>query len=225
VTLILHFLRPFRARPRLFIAVMIGLLFFFLVPANMPKTTRTILSLDLGGLVFLSTTWWMMAHGTQEHMRLRARLQDENRITIMILTVGATCFSLTAIGLELHGLKDLPGDVALLHLALAGASLILSWLVTHTLFASHYAHGFYGDADGDPNTIDRVGGLIFPKCTHPDYWDFMYFSLVVGMTCQTSDVQISSQKMRRLCLSQGVLSFFFNTVILALSINIAAGLL
>jgi uncharacterized membrane protein len=225
VALTHHLLRPLRVRPRLFISILLGCLSFFLLPAGWPRATRTILSLDLGGLVFLGLTWWMMANATPERMRRRARLQDESRATIMILTVGATCFSLTAIGLELHGLKSLPGDAALLHLALAGVSLVLSWLVTHSLFALHYAHSFYGDADGDPATVDRVGGLIFPECPHPDYWDFMYFSLVVGMTCQTSDVQISSQKMRRLCLSQGVLSFFFNTVILALSINIAAGLL
>jgi uncharacterized membrane protein len=143
----------------------------------------------------------------------------------LLLTVGAAAFSMAVIAVELHGMKDLPADGQWSHIALAAATIVCSWLVTHTMFALHYAHAYYGDADGNPDTIDRAGGLEFPSTEHPDYWDFLYFSFVVGMTCQTSDVQVSRSGMRRLCLAQGVLAFFFNTVILALSINIAAGLL
>jgi len=218
-------LRPIRARPRLFIATLLGILAWSLIPAGLPASNRVILSLDFGGVVFLASTWIMMARATPHSMRLRARLQDEGRLTILLLTVGAAVFSLAAIAVELHGLKELPQDTLFVRVALAGTSLICSWLVTHTIFALHYAHSYYGDSDSASPEDNRKGGLIFPECAHPDYWDFMYFSLVVGMTCQTSDVQISTQEMRRLCLSQGVLSFFFNTVILALSINIAAGLL
>jgi len=167
----------------------------------------------------------MMASATPERMRLRARQQDEGRWTIVLLTVGAVLFSLAVIAFELRGMKDLPADRQWAHVSLAAATIVSSWLVTHTMFALHYAHAFYGDGDGDPNTIDCAGGLEFPGTEHPDYWDFLYFSVVVGMTCQTSDVQINRRGIRRLCLAQGVLAFFFNTVILALSINIAAGLL
>jgi uncharacterized membrane protein len=209
-------LHPLRARPRLFIAVMLGALLWGFLPADLSSATRIIIALDGAGMLFLLLTWIMMVKSGVNHMRLRARLQDEQRTIFVLLTVGAAIFSLTAITVELHGLKDLPADMALLRIVLAGSSLICSWLVTHTLFALHYAHGHYADGKG---------GLVFPDCDSPDYWDFMYFSFVVGMTCQTSDVQISGRAMRRLCLSQGVLAFFFNTVILALSINIAAGLL
>jgi uncharacterized membrane protein len=196
-----------------------------ILPATVPPPTRAILALDLGGVVFLGLAWNMMTRATHERMRLRAQLQDEGRQTILLLTVGAALLSLAVIALELHGMKNLPPEIQWAHLSLAVATIVCSWLVTHTMFALHYAHVFYGDADGDPQTVDHIGGLDFPGTEFPDYWDFLYFSFVVGMTCQTSDVQVNRQGMRRLCLAQGVVSFFFNTVILALSINIAAGLL
>ncbi|PKU21665.1 DUF1345 domain-containing protein [Telmatospirillum siberiense] len=214
-----------RVRPRLLIAVALAVILWFILPVDLRRSTRAILSLDLGGAVFLALSWTMMSRATPERMRLRARMQDEGRWTILLLTVGAAIFSLAVIAVELHGMKDLPGDGQLAHLGLAAGTIVCSWLVTHTMFALHYAHAFYGDGDGDPNTVDRAGGLDFPATEHPDYWDFLYFSFVVGMTGQTSDVQIRGRSIRRLCLAQGVLAFFFNTVILALSINIAAGLL
>ncbi len=217
--------RHLRIRPRLVSAVCVGLAAWFLFPPGWPPPTRMILAPDIGGVVFLGLTWAMMARATPERMRLRARLQDEGKLVILLLTVGAAVFSMTAISLELHGLKDLPSGETALHVALAGASILCSWLVTHTMFALHYAHDFYGDAD--PSTVDseRAGGLEFPGCEHPDYWDFLYYSFVVGMTCQTSDVQVVDRGIRRVTLAQGLLAFVFNTLILAITINIAAGLL
>lgn len=217
--------RHLRIRPRLVSAVCVGLTAWFLFPPGWPPPTRMILALDIGGVVFLGLTWAMMARATPERMRLRARLQDEGKPVILLLTVGAAVFSMTAISLELHGLKDLPSGETALHIALAGASILCSWLVTHTMFALHYAHDFYGDADPSIVDSERAGGLEFPGCAHPDYWDFLYFSFVVGMTCQTSDVQVVDRGIRRLTLAQGLLAFVFNTLILALTINIAAGLL
>ncbi|MDR3437615.1 DUF1345 domain-containing protein [Telmatospirillum sp.] len=215
--------RQLRNRPRLWIAIAAGLVLWVSTPASLSQATRTILSLDLGALVFLGLTWHMMAASTRERMRLRARMQDEGRVTILLLTVGAAVISLAAIAVELRQVKDLPAGQQLAHIGLAAATIICSWLVTHTMFALHYAHTFYDEGEGEGK--DHAGGLEFPGAGHPDYWDFLYFSFVIGMTGQTSDVQIASRKMRRLCLGQGVLAFFFNTVILALSINIAAGLL
>jgi uncharacterized membrane protein len=215
--------RPLLVRPRLLIGIMLGITVRLLLPADL-GAARTILALDLAGLCFLTLTLLMMARATPDKMRQRARLQDEGRLAILMLTIGAACYSLLAIGFELHDLKTLSPGLAWLHLALAAASLGCAWLVTHTLFALHYAHGFYGDDQDDTTDLVR-GGLVFPECPQPDYWDFMYFAVVVGMTCQTSDVAVSSASMRRLCLAHGLLSFFFNTVILAMSINIAAGLI
>ncbi|HLN24136.1 MAG TPA: DUF1345 domain-containing protein [Patescibacteria group bacterium] len=210
-----------RVHPRLISSVVAATLLFLALPSSLAWSARIIPSLDLGGGLFLTLTWLMMVNATPERMRLRARLQDEGRVTILVLTVGAAVFSIAAIGIELHGVKDQTSPIMVLRLGLAIASIVVSWLVTHTMFALHYAHSFYGDGDGSI----QEGGLDFPKSEHPDYWDFLYFAFVIGMTAQTSDVVIGSRSMRRLALAHSVLSFFFNTVILALSINIVAGLL
>ena len=131
---------------------------------------------------------------------------------------------LFAIVFELHGIKDQPSASAGLHVLLAAATILLSWLFMNTIFALHYAHGYYGDAD--PSTkYEPIGGLVFPRRHDLDYWDFMYFSFVVGMTFQVSDVQVEAHKLRREVLAHGVLAFFFNVVIVALTINIVAGLI
>jgi uncharacterized membrane protein len=218
-------LRQLHARPRTVIGVAVALVLAPLMPADWPATTRIILALDAGGLVFLVSSWVMMARSTERHMRLRAALQDEGQLVVLALTAGAALFSLVTVALELHGLKDLPSDRTLGHVGLAAATILCSWFVTHTMFALHYAHGFYLDpAPGDGKQA-HMGGLDIPGCPRPDYWDFLYFSFTIGMTFQTSDVQITSRSLRRQTLAHGVLSFFFNTVILALSVNIAAGLL
>jgi uncharacterized membrane protein len=220
-----RFLRQIHARPRFLIAVAVTLVLLPLLPAGWLRTTRTIAALDAGGLVFLVSTWVMMARSTERHMRLRAALHDEGQLVVLALTAGAALFSLVTVAIELHDLKDLPAGRTLDHVALAAGTILCSWFVTHTMFAVHYAHGFYIDPDPTDDKVAHVGGLDIPGCPHPDYWDFLYFSVTIGMTFQTSDVQITRRHLRRLTLAHGVLSFFFNTVILALSVNIAAGLL
>ena len=220
-----RFLRQIQARPRFLIGVAVALILLALFPADWRRTTRIITALDSGGLTFLVLTWTMMARSTERHMRLRAALQDEGQLVALALTVGAALFSLLTVAIELHDLKDLPAGRTLDHVALAAGTILCSWFVTHTMFALHYAHGFYTDPNPRDDKIERIGGLDIPGSPHPDYWDFLYFSFTIGMTFQTSDVQITSRSLRRQALAHGVLSFFFNTVILALSVNIAAGLL
>lgn len=99
--------------------------------------------------------------------------------------------------------------------------MIFSWFLIHTIFAMHYAHSFYRQIDEGG---DRGDGLNFPGCDEPDFLDFAYFSFVIGMTFQVSDVAITSSRIRRISLVHALLSFLFNTVILALAINIASGL-
>ena len=122
------------------------------------------------------------------------------------------------------GAKGLGRKALTEHLLLAATTVVSSWCLIHTVFAMHYAHGYYHDEDEGPG-FSSAGGLEFPNEKEPDFLDFAYFSFVIGMTCQVSDVQVSSKGMRRLALLHGLLSFLFNTVILALSINLASGLL
>jgi len=136
--------------------------------------------------------------------------------------LGAVTASFAAIVLEFSASKEMPPAERGLHVGLVAFTLFASWLMTHAIFAMRYAHEYYDIAPGRTE-IDR--GLEFPGETAPDYWDFFYFSIVLGMTFQVSDVQISSRMLRRVATVHGVLSFLFNTVIIALTVNIGAGLL
>lgn len=166
----------------------------------------------------------MMIAAEPKQMRRRAKRQDESRFAIFTFVVAAACISLLAIGFMLNDKKGLPANILTLHLTLSAVTVVCSWLLMHTMFTLHYAHSYYRDESQTPNE-DKTGGLDFPSQNQPDYWDFLYFSFVIGMTCQTSDVALTSCPMRRLALIHGVITFFFNTVILALSINIVAGLI
>jgi uncharacterized membrane protein len=120
---------------------------------------------------------------------------------------------LVALGTELQAGKT----GGLLAIAIAAASIVLSWAFLNTLFALHYAHGYYGDYG------KQHEGLDFPGDDEPDYWDFAYFAVVIGMTFQVSDVQVTSRYLRRMVLIHGVIAFFFNVFIIAVSVNIVAG--
>jgi uncharacterized membrane protein len=155
-------------------------------------------------------------------MRRRAELEDEGRYGVLCLSSMAATAVLLAIVFELHGSKNAasPGP----HIALAAATILLSWFFMNTIFARHYAHGYYGDADPSAE-YQPVGGLNFPGEETPDYWDFMYFAFCIGMTFQVSDVEIEDHEIRRVALAHSVSGFFFNVVVLALTINIVAGLI
>ena len=147
----------------------------------------------------------MMVRAEVAHIRMRASAQDEGAFVILLLTIAATLASLVAIVFELGGLKQAPQGQAITQVLLAMATILLSWSFVHTMFTLHYAHEYYGKK-GDGN----IGGLIFPGDKQPDYRDFLYFSLVIGMTSQVSDVAVTSKVMRRIAAIHGVLSFFFN---------------
>jgi uncharacterized membrane protein len=117
--------------------------------------------------------------------------------------------------------KQLEPERLALHVGLAGLTVVCSWFLVHTMFALHYAHDYYVARVLDPNA---PASLNFPTEDEPDYWDFMYFSFVLGMTAQVADVDINSRKFRKLCTLHGILAFYFNTAIVAMSINLIAGL-
>jgi uncharacterized membrane protein len=223
--------RATAGRPRLSVSLLGGIVLYALLPAAMGEAPRITVAWDGAILAFLVLTMAMAAGATPEEMRWRAQFQDTSKWAILGLTVAAALAGLLSIGLVLPDAKHQPGLLANASVALAGMTILLSWIFAHTMFALHYAHEFYGDPhDGPPRKSDKpapshAGGLAFPEEEIPDYWDFLYFSFVVGMTCQVSDVQVTSRSMRRLTLGHGLVAFLFNTVILALSINIAAGLL
>jgi uncharacterized membrane protein len=185
-------------------------------------TTRGILAWDIGVLVFLALAMHLFVSAPPARMPANAEAQQEGEWTIFWLTLGVVIVSFAVVTREFSATKSLSGAAQGLDVALVAATLLVSWLMTHVTFAMRYAHEFYARDAGGPD-IDR--GLEFPGEPKPDYMDFLYFSLVLGMTFQVSDVQITSRKLRRVATLHGLLSFLFNTVIVALTVNIAAGLL
>jgi uncharacterized membrane protein len=214
--------RSIRSRPRLITGLLVLIVAWPLMPSALPMTTRGILAWDIGVLVFLMLAAHLFATETPDDMPAAAEAQQEGEWTIFSLTLAVVVVSFVAVSSEFAAIKTGPPGRRGLEVALVAVTLFLSWLVTHVTFALRYAHEFYARDLGGPD-VDR--GLEFPGEKEPDYLDFLYFSLVLGMTFQVSDVQITSRKLRRVAALHGLVSFLFNTVIVAFTVNIAAGLM
>jgi uncharacterized membrane protein len=208
--------KPLPPKTRLGLATLVGVATELILRRFWPPAICAILAWNAAVFTFLFLTYQVLAELSIEQIRRRAAMLDTAASVMLGLVVLAACVSLFGLGLNLHGAGGVLPDYPALRIALAGLTVIGSWSLIHTIFALHYTHLFYGKAKG---------GLIFPGKSEPNYWDFMYYSFVVGMTFQVSDVQIASHELRRLTLIHGVLSFFFNTVILALAVSVGAGLL
>jgi len=208
-------LRVMRARPRLVLAACLALALIVLLPGRHTLASRMIIGWDVGITVYLAAALAAFRRADIARIRRQAALEDDGSVAILVLTAAAALASLGAIVFELVSTGRDGRDP--LHLALAIMTIALSWAFIHTIFALHYAHEFYAQTRG--------GGLAFPGEGEPDYWDFLYFSLVIGMTSQVSDVTVTAKPMRRIVAAHGVVSFVFNTTLLALAVNIAASAL
>jgi uncharacterized membrane protein len=207
-------------RPRLIAAVLLAVGLFFLLPESARITTRLLAAWDIGVAAYIALVALMMHGSNAVTIKKRAAAQDEKGIMILGLTLFGVVASLAAIMLELVTAKNLSGHAAGQAIALAAVTVMLSWVFMQTMFALHYAHAFY---NADARNED--GGLEFPaKYRTPDYWDFVYFSFIIGTAAQTADINITSRIIRRIVTVQCVTVFFFNTTILALAINVGAGL-
>lgn len=201
---------------RLIISVLLGVAMAFAAPAS--PISRALIGWDFGVLMYLAAAAVMMSRCSSiTQMKENAAAQDEGAFAILILAVAAAAASLGAIFAELAIIKrDDPSYP--LYVALAIATVVLSWTFIHTIFALHYAHDFYGSGM-------RKNGLKFPGDDRPDYWDFVYFAFVIGMTFQVSDVAVTNKWIRRFVVAHGALSFFFTTAIVAMTVNIAANVI
>ena len=207
---------------RLLIAVAAALVAFIALPPSFGAGMRFLVTWDLGAGLYLALAWTFIANSDASETRLHARAQDVAASVIFISVLVAAFACTGAIGILLEGVKDLPIVQKAAHVSLSVLALLSAWLLIHTLFTFHYARRFYASRE-DPEAEPR--GLNFPGRGNPDYFDFAYYSFVVGMTSQVSDVSISAHHMRRLTLIHGMLSFVFNVAILALSINIIVSVL
>jgi uncharacterized membrane protein len=207
--------RPVRliyARPRTFFAIAVGILAYVLLPASLRQVTRALLGWDVFIAVYLLLVFTMVVRSGLTHIKRNAALQDDGRFVILLVAALGAFASLAAIVSEL-GASHHSAPA----LTLATVTIALSWAAVHTIFALHYAHEFYRGA--------QPGGLQFPsgdQHENADYWDFVYFSFVIGMTAQVSDVGITDKIIRRTATAHGIVSFIYNTALVALMVNIAA---
>ena len=212
------FRRFIHARTRLLIALAAGLVLFLVLPQDMRFATRTLLAWDLTALAYIVMTLIMIARSTVDTCYARAAYYDEGDWVILLVIVVSASASFATIFSELAVLKAPHGP--LWHaLVLTSATVALSWTFTHLVFTLHYANIYYQPDEDGP------GGLKFPGDRPPGYWDFVYYSFVIGCAAQTGDVETVSSAMRRVTLVHGIVSFVFNTAILALTINVGASLL
>jgi uncharacterized membrane protein len=205
-------IRVVYGRPRTFISVLIGIIAFFLQPGSLRLVTRLLIAWDIFISVYLLLVYIMMSRCGLAHIRRNAILQDDGRFLILLVTALGAFASIAAIVFELGA-----SHRSVVDLTLATLTIALSWATVHTTFALHYAHDYYRGA--------KPGGLQFPsgdQQDHADYWDFVYFSFVIGMTAQVSDVGITDKTIRRTATVHGIISFVFNTALVALMVNIAA---
>ena len=216
-----HHLSETNGPQRLFYGLLAGLATAAL-PLPLIWQFRGLLGWCVGVAVYLALAWWLCERFDAKRTRARAQAQDEPRVVLFLLMLLATLACVAAIIVMMQQDKAYPGAQRNWHIALSVAALVMSWLFIQTLFAFRYAHLYYRE---EKQHEPDGPGLDFPGDLDPDYFDFLYYSHVVGMTSQVSDVQVTSREMRRLTLMHGVLSFAFNMLILALSINVVAGAL
>lgn len=214
--------RSFAARPKILVAIAVGLVTYFLLPHALPGDARATIAWDVGALVYLAAAVWLMATNDTQDIRKRAAQQDESAFVIPAVVIAAIAASFLAVAGLLSEAKNAVGTGKTLYLLLAGSTILISWTVLQIIFAVHYAHEFYAPRPGEQSAETC---LQFAGDEKPDYWDFFYFSATVGATSQTSDTEVASSKMRRLVTTHAIISFFFNTIVLALTINIAASLI
>jgi uncharacterized membrane protein len=211
-----YLLRVGMAHKRLILSVVLGIV--VAVAAPLAPITRMLIGWDAGVLAYLIAAAVVMTQcASASQMQANAAAQDEGGFAILILSSAAAIASLGAIFAELATIERSNPSYGM-YVALAIATVVLSWCFTHTIFALHYAHAFYG-------AHLRKSGLNFPGDGQPDYWDFIYFAFVIGMTFQVSDVAITHKSIRRMVVAHGALSFFFTAAIISVTVNIAASVI
>lgn len=204
---------------RLIVAVLIGLVVFWLVP--LPDfIDRVLAGWNAAALLYVVLLLIMMMGAQVEGIKRQSTLEEESRTAVLIFTISGAIAMFIAIIAQLSALGKEHGPERAITFALAFATIIASWVLVQIVFAAYYAHEFHSEKRGRTDG----GGIKFSGNAVPDYFDFLYFSFTIGTTNQTSDTGVTSRAMRRLVLFHGLLSFFFNTMVIALTVNLTAQL-
>jgi uncharacterized membrane protein len=213
-----------QSRPRLFVSIICGVAVYILLPRNLQLITRELIGWNAGIWLYFALVAVMIAKASKESMQRRAALQDDGRFAILVLTSLAATAAFGGIFAQLVVVKEATGLAKTLHICLAALTVVSAWAFIHVMFALHYAHEYFSERVAKTMQAHSHAALRFPGTSEPDYLDFLYFSFVIGVACATADIEIWAPGMRRTALVHCVLAFFFNTAVLALTINIAAGL-
>jgi uncharacterized membrane protein len=209
-------LRVLLARPRLLLSILVGLAVVALLPLYSEQfrgVTRILVGWDVGVALYLILAFWMIAKSDVAQIHRQSVAQDEGSFAILVLTIVSAAASVGAVFAWLefatHAETFTPAGLAFLLV-----TIMLSWAFIHTMFALHYAHEYYAEHG------ERGGGLIFPRDPEPDYWDFVYLAFSIGTATQVSDVEISSKRIRRTVTVHGIVAFFFNVTVIALTVGL-----
>lgn len=220
--------RAFRDRPRILAGIVVGIVVavvLLLMPNPLRGSTRGVISWDAAALTFIVLMMMMMRRSGVEKIQATAAAQDEGQGLTLLLSTLAAAVSVLGIAAELGIAKADHEPVKALRVGLAFATIAISWFFIHLIFAIHYAHEYYSpETCPDQHGHAERGGLRFPGDEPPDYWDFVHFAVIIGVASQTADIEFTRKPLRRIGTIHGVLSFVFNTVVLALTINLLAGL-
>jgi uncharacterized membrane protein len=209
-------LRIVSARPRLFLSILAGFAVGALLPLYVTElrgVTRFLVAWDFGVGLYLILAFWMIAHSGVTEIHRQSLAQDEGGFAILVLTIVSACASVGAVFTWLE-IATRAETFALPGLAFLLLTIMMSWAFIHTMFALHYAHEFYAEHH------KTGGGLIFPRDHKPTYWDFVYLAFSIGTATQVSDVEISSKRIRRTVTLHGIVSFFFNVTVIALTVGL-----
>jgi uncharacterized membrane protein len=214
-----------RMRPiqRLMISLVLAVLTYALISqTGVGMLIKVMVAWEVFALFYIITSWIVFFSRTPGQIREHSRQQDGSRLYVFLLILFTSFASLFTVLLLILS-KDAKDTPHIIYIPVAVSGMLLSWIMVHTLFGFHYAHLYYGDDTDNPSS--HAEGLEFPKEKKPDYLDFTYFSFVIGMTFQVSDIDITARPIRRLALLHGLLSFGLNTFVVALTINLIAGLM
>lgn len=211
--------RHFRCHRWFYIALCFGLI-CFVVARGQPTNLRIAAAGDTFYLAYLMFIAMFELNRSPAQFREQADDEDDGLILIVLITLAIISFSLASIFSLLNAGRK-PGELLLLFSLLSAP---LGWFVLHTGASLHYAHFYYAKLSSGAAANGDSGGLSFPGTSEPGPWDFLYYSFVVGMTAQVSDVQVTSTPMRRMTIGHGIVSFIFNTVLIAMAVNVVVAL-
>ena len=227
---LVHRVQNLSSQTRLGMAIGVAIVVFLLLPTSLHWSTRLLSTWCAGAGCFLLLVLLMIKSATAEVTRARSQRYGAHPLTMIVLPIAAACTSLFAIAFLLSTVKDAPALVIAVHIGLSALAIFCAWFLLPVTFARRYATLYYRPYEEASEAIEKTttpftGGLIFAEETTPTYWDFLYFAFILSATAQTADTMIASRSMRRLALVQCLIAFFFFVGVLAMTVNIGAGVL